>query len=292
MSCPTSSFCVAADWTGNALTYNGTSWSPPTKIDANNYLTSVSCPTSDFCAAVDGVGNALTYTAPTTLPPRTLTVSLAGSGAGTVTASGGNCPGACSHSYANGTIVTLIATPKAGSTFAGWSASGCSGTGTCAMTMSADQTVTATFTATIGSHTAPAIGAFKLTNTRFMLGAQATAINAKAKAKIPRGSTFLYTLSQAGKATIVIVRQTPGRLVGKKYVVQTKSNAKKKRCTIITRVGMLTRNSKAGSSTVAFSGRIGRTALRPASYQATITARAGNGPTSKPRSATFTIIRG
>jgi hypothetical protein len=204
VSCPTSSFCVAVDSSGDALTYNGTSWSAPTKIDGNNVLRSVSCPTSTFCVAVDQNGNALTYAPPTT----------------------------------------------------------------------------------------PTITAFKLTHTRFTVGLKPTATNAKAKAKIPRGSAFLYTLSQASTATIVIDRQKPGRLVGKKCVAQTKTNANKKRCTITVRAGTLTRNSKAGSNTISFSGRLGRTALRAATYQATITARVGNGPTSKPRSATFTIIRG
>jgi hypothetical protein len=118
-----------------------------------------------------------------------------------------------------------------------------------------------------------------------------TAINARAsaaakprKAKVPRGSAFVYTLSRASTATIVIQRQTPGRVVGRKCVAQTKANAKKKRCTITTRVGTLTRKSKTGRNTIAFSGRIGRKALAPASYRSTITARTGTGPTSKPRS--------
>jgi hypothetical protein len=41
----------------------------------------------------------------------------------------------------------LTATPSAGSTFAGWSGAGCSGTGMCVVTMSAAQNVTATFNA-------------------------------------------------------------------------------------------------------------------------------------------------
>ena len=50
------------DWSGNALTYNGSSWSSPKSIDASeNGLRSLSCPTTSFCAAVDVVGNALTY---------------------------------------------------------------------------------------------------------------------------------------------------------------------------------------------------------------------------------------
>ncbi len=77
---------------------------------------------------------------------RTLSVSIAGSGAGTVTGSGVSCPGTCSHEYLEGESVTLTATPSSGSTFSGWSGSGCSGTGTCEVTMSADHGVTATFT--------------------------------------------------------------------------------------------------------------------------------------------------
>ena len=42
--------------------------------------------------------------------------------------------------------VTLTASPSAGSSFTGWSESGCPGTGSCVVTMSAAKSVTATFT--------------------------------------------------------------------------------------------------------------------------------------------------
>ncbi|MDX6617492.1 MAG: hypothetical protein QOD60_2583 [Solirubrobacterales bacterium] len=80
--------------------------------------------------------------------PRTLTVTLAGTGSGSV--SDGtyiNCPGACSHSYLFGTMVTLTGTPAAGSTFSGWSGGGCAGTGACTVAMTSDQAITASFTA-------------------------------------------------------------------------------------------------------------------------------------------------
>ena len=192
----------------------------------------------------------------------TLAVSRAGGGSGSVAGTRISCPGTCSARYASGTLVTLIATAASDSAFSGWSGGGCRGTGSCAVTLSSDQTVTATFIAV------PSITAFKLTHTRFTVGPRATAINARAEAaaksrkpKVPQGSAFLYTLSQASTATIVIERQTPGRLVGKKCIRPTKANAKKKRCTITTRVGTLTRKSKTGRNTVAFSGRIGRKAL-------------------------------
>jgi Divergent InlB B-repeat domain len=77
----------------------------------------------------------------------TLTVSAGGAGSGTIAGTGLNCPGTCSTSYASATIVTLAAAPAAGSTFVGWSGGGCSGTATCKVTMSAEQSVTATFNA-------------------------------------------------------------------------------------------------------------------------------------------------
>ena len=77
-----------------------------------------------------------------------LTVTLAGTGTGTVTSSTGgiNCGTVCSASFAPNTVVTLTETPASGSTFAGWSGA-CSGTGACSVTVAANSTVTATFTA-------------------------------------------------------------------------------------------------------------------------------------------------
>jgi hypothetical protein len=80
---------------------------------------------------------------------QTLTVTKAGIGTGTVTSSpaGINCGSDCNESYAIGTSVTLTAAPGAGSTFAGWSGA-CSGTGSCAVSMTVARSVTATFNAT------------------------------------------------------------------------------------------------------------------------------------------------
>jgi hypothetical protein len=55
-----------------------------------------------------------------------------------------SCGATCSASFASGTAVTLTAAAASGSTFTGWSGA-CSGTGACTVTMSAAQSVTATF---------------------------------------------------------------------------------------------------------------------------------------------------
>jgi hypothetical protein len=80
---------------------------------------------------------------------RTLTISLAGTGSGTVTSSpaGIDCGSQCSAGYGEGTAITLHATAAAGSHFAGWSGGGCSGSGPCSLTLDGNASVVATFEA-------------------------------------------------------------------------------------------------------------------------------------------------
>lgn len=77
-----------------------------------------------------------------------LSAVLCGAGAGTVTGGGLSCTtgsaAGCSAALAMGSTVTLGAAPGAGSVFKGWTG-GCSGTGTCTVTMNAAKSVYATF---------------------------------------------------------------------------------------------------------------------------------------------------
>lgn len=84
-----------------------------------------------------------------TLKP-TLTVKLAGNGAGVVKSvpEGIECGTRCTLTVDAPTSVQLTAAPAVGSVFAGWAGGGCSGTGTCTTTLAAATTVTATFTLT------------------------------------------------------------------------------------------------------------------------------------------------
>lgn len=70
-------------------------------------------------------------------------------GRGSVTSNDGliNCGTDCSETYTARTSVTLTATPSAGYVFTGWSGGGCSGPGSCTVSMNADKTVRATFSA-------------------------------------------------------------------------------------------------------------------------------------------------
>ena len=128
VACPSTSLCVAL---GNGGQISETSdpaastptWSAPATIDPfGNQLNSIACPSTGLCVAVDVQGQAMTTTDPAT-------------GASTWSA--------------------LTAAPASGSTFAGWSGAGCSGTGNCTVTLSADQSVTATFNVQSSSTSPP-----------------------------------------------------------------------------------------------------------------------------------------
>jgi len=80
--------------------------------------------------------------APTNPGNHSLNVTVSGNG--TVTGNQIACPGDCSGSYSNGTVVGLVATPAAGWALSSWSGA-CSGNGACSVTMSVDRTVNATF---------------------------------------------------------------------------------------------------------------------------------------------------
>lgn len=81
-----------------------------------------------------------------TAVPQPLTVSRAGNGSGRLASNpaGIVCGSTCASSFTYGATVILTATPATGSRFVGWSGA-CTSTGTCALTMKAAQSVTATF---------------------------------------------------------------------------------------------------------------------------------------------------
>ena len=78
-----------------------------------------------------------------------LTVTKTGAGTGAVTSTTPpgtiNCGGDCTETVVSGTVMTLTASASVGSAFGGWSGGGCSGTGTCSVTLTADTTVSADF---------------------------------------------------------------------------------------------------------------------------------------------------
>ena len=88
-----------------------------------------------------------------------LTVSIAGSGSGTVTSSpaGINCPTTCSFTFPPNTPVTLSETPASNDAFTSW-AGACSGSENCSLTVDASMSITANFSSENGSGGGPQSG--------------------------------------------------------------------------------------------------------------------------------------
>jgi hypothetical protein len=133
-------------------------------ITAGNYIhnagagepAAANAPAVAQCQQQDATGNGCGYsgcststctiTGNTSSATEPLDLTLSGSGSGTVTGPASfSCASSCTGNFATGSTVTLTAAPKSGSSFLGWSGGGCSGTGTCKVTMSSAESVTADF---------------------------------------------------------------------------------------------------------------------------------------------------
>jgi hypothetical protein len=113
-----------------------------------------------------------------------------------------------------------------------------------------------------------------------------------ARRRPPRGTKFVYTLSQAASVKIRIARRAAGRRVGKRCLAATKARRHRKRCTRYVTAGSLTRLAGTGTTTTPFSGRVGSRRLRVGSYRATIVATTrGALHRSSPRVARFTVVK-
>jgi hypothetical protein len=113
----------------------------------------------------------------------------------------------------------------------------------------------------------PRFARVSMTRARFRVGSRSTPVSAAP----PRGTSFKFTLKAPGKLTIAITRRGPGAHTVK--------------------VGTLTRAKlQYGKHTIPFSGRIGKRALKPGAYRATLRARNAKG-TSKPVTVRFSVVK-
>ncbi|MGA7854287.1 MAG: choice-of-anchor D domain-containing protein [Candidatus Acidiferrales bacterium] len=125
----------------------------------------------------------------------TLTVTESGAGSGTVVSTNPPdnimCPTTCSASFNAGTVVTLSATPNSGSVFSGWSGACTNTSGTCTVTMSQAQGVTATFGTSSG-------GGLTFSSTTLLAGAVTVPYGADIQVT---GGTPPYTFAATGLPT-------------------------------------------------------------------------------------------
>ncbi len=122
----------------------------------------VQCATAGGCAVTVETSQSVTATFSATQASQyNLNLSVSGQGVVTSNVGGVNCAADCAAAFDAGTSVTLSAAPASGYVFAGWSGSGvaCTGTGSCAVAMSADRSVTAIFNAVVPKYVLSVTGA-------------------------------------------------------------------------------------------------------------------------------------
>ncbi|MBL0141440.1 MAG: hypothetical protein IPP91_05095 [Betaproteobacteria bacterium] len=124
---------------------------PGIVLEAGGTVTGAATQTGTFNFTVQGQdagGSGDTQALSITVNPILRTLNIDKSGQGTVVSSpaGIDCGATCSASFERGTSISLGAVAATGYVFTGWSGGGCSGTGTCVVSLDASTTVSATFT--------------------------------------------------------------------------------------------------------------------------------------------------
>jgi hypothetical protein len=142
---------------------------------------------------------------------------------------------------------------------------------------------------------APGVLSARLTNKTFAVdpkGAAETAVAARARKKPKKGTSFLYSLSEASRALFTIEQQQKGRKVGRTCQKPSTKNRSRKSCTRYVKVGTFAQAGAAGANVKKFSGKIGRRTLKPGKYRATLVATDDSGNKSQLKRLSFTIVRG
>ncbi|GAM10754.1 hypothetical protein OR1_03051 [Geobacter sp. OR-1] len=124
---------LAINWNEGYYGFNGEVVQLCTDHDGDGFYAE-----GGVCGAVNGIDPVLAIT-------------KAGTGSGSIQSlpSGINCGPDCSGRFALGTVVTLKAVAAPNSQFSGWTGGDCSGTGECSVTLGADVTIQAEFSATL-----------------------------------------------------------------------------------------------------------------------------------------------
>ena len=138
--------------------------------------------------------------------------------------------------------------------------------------------------------TAPVFEAARLTNRVFRVNPNgAPAANTSAKA--PRGTKFVYRLSEAATVTFRIKQRKPGRRVNGRCRKPTRRNRDRPRCVRLVGRGSFTQEGRRGRNRKKFSGKIGQRTLRPGRYRAILRAVDDAGNKSARKRLKFRIVR-
>lgn len=137
--------------------------------------------------------------------------------------------------------------------------------------------------------TAPVLSSASVSRGPFAVDSRGAAERPVAAA--PAGTTFRYVLSEDARVVFTIEQALPGRRSGKSCVKPTRKNRGKRKCTRYVGFGRFAAASKAQSNSKRYSGRIGRKAMKPGTYRATLVAADSAANTSAPKTLTLKVVR-
>jgi 6-phosphogluconolactonase (cycloisomerase 2 family) len=137
--------------------------------------------------------------------------------------------------------------------------------------------------ATATADTLPVLGKVKAQPRKFLA-------KPKGKAKGKFGTTFKYTVSEAGTVRFKFERKKIGRLVGKKCKPATAKNKAKKKCPLFKLRGNRSQKARAGANKLNWNGNLKGKPLPPGSYRATVVATDKAGGRSAPKTVGFRIL--
>lgn len=129
--------------------------------------------------------------------------------------------------------------------------------------------------------TAPRITKASLTRRKFAV--------AKRASQRKRGTTIRFTLSEAARVEMTVLRKVKGHRARGRCRPQASTG---RRCTILRKAGRLpARARRQGRNAVRFTGRVGGRALRPGAYVLRLRATDEAGNRSKPKTLNFKVVK-
>jgi hypothetical protein len=137
--------------------------------------------------------------------------------------------------------------------------------------------------------TRPILVAASLSPKVFAVGG-ATPAGVAAAARVRKGTTIKYTLSEAARVSFTVERVSPGRRVGSRCVRPTRATQNDPHCTRLTKIGSFAANAPAGVSRRLFSGRLGSKSLSPGSYRLVLVAKDAARNVSAAKQLSFKIV--
>jgi 6-phosphogluconolactonase (cycloisomerase 2 family) len=254
------------------------------------------------------VGSEATVTASFEKLP-VLSVSLAGSGSGSLASSpaGIACPGTCAYAFEPGIRVVLTPTAGVGSVFLGWESSGCSGTGACQVTVGSDMALVADFgvlpatpleslpgpppsppASPPSSKSAPSVERVHQSTGAWRAARRSSRREGHDGA--PVGTTFSFALNEPAAVSLEFVRLLAGVQSTHGCRVRPRGELHGRGCTKSVTAGTLSHTGHVGLNRIRFSGRISRArTLDPGRYRLIVIATNAAGLRSSPTSLAFTV---